>query len=90
MTIHLPGASRPLTITSTGAATKPYVKSLAIDGKPISGDRPVITHAQMKDGADVVFEMSAVPQAWGSATLGNVSANEEKAGAQGEQEHVEL
>ena len=37
-------------------------------------DEPVFTHAQIARGANIVFEMSDSPQAWGSKTL--VSANE--------------
>lgn len=78
------GASRPITFTSTNVATKPYVKSLSIDGVTVG--QQVITHVQIQDGADVVFEMSAVLQAWGSWTLGNSNSNEEKLGGREEQE----
>ncbi|EJD03735.1 glycoside hydrolase family 92 protein [Fomitiporia mediterranea MF3/22] len=67
VTVKLPGAPRPLVISSSGATSKKYVKSLTIDG--VALDNPVITHAQIARGANIVFEMSDTPQAWGSATL---------------------
>lgn len=67
--MHLPGAARPLVVTASGAQTKVYVKSLTVDGVPVDSQRPVVTHAQIANGADVVFEMSDTPQAWGSATI---------------------
>ena len=86
MTVNLPGAPRPLVITSKGAPTKQYVKRLAIDGIPV--EEPVITHAQIARGADIVFEMSDSPQVWGSATLarGNNASGE----ARGHSEKTEL
>ncbi|OCB85571.1 glycoside hydrolase family 92 protein [Sanghuangporus baumii] len=82
VTINLPGAPRPLVITSKGAPTKKYVKSLTIDGIPLVD--PVITHAQIAHGANIVFEMSDRPQAWGSATI----ARGEDAAREG-REHTE-
>ncbi|KAL5534025.1 hypothetical protein ACEPAG_485 [Sanghuangporus baumii] len=67
VTVNLPGAPRPLVITSNGASAKKYVKSLTIDGIPQVD--PVIAHAQITHGANIVFEMSDRPQAWGSATI---------------------
>ena len=57
-------ATRNLTITALGARTKPYIKSLTIDGVPV--DSPVIRHAQIAHGAEIVFEMSAGIEAWGN------------------------
>lgn len=68
-TINLPGAARPLVITSTGAPSNKYVKSLSIDGVPVDSASPIFTHDQIKNGANIVFEMSATPQAWGSQTI---------------------
>ena len=66
--ITLPAASRPLTISAPGASSgKPYVAALSIDGVPLS--QPIITHDQIKDGAEIVFEMSATPTSWASETL---------------------
>lgn len=67
--MNLPGASRPLTIISAGAAKRKYVKGVTIDGVPVSSDRPIIMHDQIKDGAEIVFEMAESPQAWGSSTV---------------------
>lgn len=67
--MNLPGASRPLTIISAGAAERKYVKGVTIDGVPVSSDRPIIMHDQIKDGAEIVFEMTESPQAWGSSTV---------------------
>ncbi len=57
-------SNRNLTITALGARTKPYIKSLTIDGVPV--DSPVIYHAQISHGAEIVFEMSAEIEAWGN------------------------
>ena len=51
-------------VTAIGARTKPYIKSLTIDGVKV--DRPIIKHEQIAHGADVVFEMSDVIQPWGN------------------------
>lgn len=68
VTLTLPTASRPLSISARGASSgKPYIASVTIDGVPLSV--PVIRHEQIKDGAEVVFEMSATPASWGSETL---------------------
>ncbi|KAF9480738.1 hypothetical protein BDN70DRAFT_893891 [Pholiota conissans] len=53
-----------LTITAIGARTKPYIKSLTINRVPVT--RPVISHAQIAQGAEVVFEMSDKVEAWGN------------------------
>lgn len=63
--LDLPGASRPLSVTAKGAAggRKKYIQNVQIDGT----DFPyiVLDHGVIKDGADIVFEMSDRPQAWG-------------------------
>ncbi|PPQ72017.1 hypothetical protein CVT26_007977 [Gymnopilus dilepis] len=56
--------SNKLTITAIGARTKPYIKSLTIDG--VSVDGPTIKHEQIAKGANVVFEMSDSIEAWGN------------------------
>lgn len=63
--LNLPNARKPLTITAQGASQgKKYVKSITIDGKPLSGIE--ISHDQLKGGADIVFEMADTPHPWGS------------------------
>ncbi|KIJ44801.1 glycoside hydrolase family 92 protein [Sphaerobolus stellatus SS14] len=64
VTINLPGVSKPLVIRAPGASTKPYVKSLTVNGKPIS--EPILTHDQIANGGEIVFSMSDVPEEWGS------------------------
>lgn len=54
--------SRRLVIESAGAADRPYIKSLTVNGTPVQG--PTISHAQLKDGGQIVFEMSEDPQPW--------------------------
>ncbi len=71
LTLDLPGAARPFVITSTGAASKPYVKSLTLNG--VSVEQPVLRHEDIMKGGELVFEMSAVPEAWGSATVGGLA-----------------
>ena len=67
MTFHLPSARRPLQILATGARTKPYVKSVTVDGVPLY--EPVLKHEMIKDGAVIRFEMSEVEERWGSGTV---------------------
>ena len=55
---------KKLTITAIGARSKPYIKSLTING--ISIARPVIKHEQIANGAEVVFEMSDEIEMWGN------------------------
>ncbi|GLB33162.1 putative glycosyl hydrolase family 92 [Lyophyllum shimeji] len=62
--------SRKLTISAPGAPTKPYVKSLTVNGRKV--DWPIISHEEIKDGGEIVFEMSATPEAWGNGLLANV------------------
>jgi len=71
VTLDLPGAARPFVITSTGAASKPYVKSLTLNG--VSVQQPVLRHEDIMKGGELVFEMSPVPEAWGSATVGGLA-----------------
>ncbi|KAH9918567.1 glycoside hydrolase family 92 protein [Epithele typhae] len=79
VTIALPGAPKPLVITSPGAPFKPYIKSVSVNGRELA--QPILTHADIARGGTIEFEMSDAPQAWCSATL-----------AKGEKryEHVEL
>lgn len=71
LTLNFPGTSKPLVISAPGASSKGevYVKSLRVNGK--KWDQPVINHSDFSSGGEVVFEMSATPQAWGSAAIWN-------------------
>lgn len=62
---------KTLTITAEGALTKQYVKSLTVNGQSI--DFPVITHKQISNGGEIVFEMSDTIEKWGNGVL-NVRA----------------
>lgn len=53
-----------LTIIAPGAQTKPYVKSLTINGEAVTW--PIIHHDQIANGGSVVFEMSDKVEAWGN------------------------
>jgi len=71
ITINLPippssvsQAKRLLTIKAPGAQTKPYIKSLKINGQDIN--TPVIRHEQIANGAMIVFEMSDTIESWGN------------------------
>jgi hypothetical protein len=55
---------KKLTITAMGARSKPYIKSLTING--ISITKPIIKHEQIATGAEVVFEMSDKIELWGN------------------------
>ncbi|KAF8511375.1 glycosyl hydrolase family 92-domain-containing protein [Gautieria morchelliformis] len=72
VTIDLPGSRLPLVIRATGAATKPYVQSLTVNGVRIG--EPILDHQQIAVGGEIVFEMSDSPQTWGSGLV--VSHNE--------------
>ncbi|KAK4690007.1 hypothetical protein P7C73_g123, partial [Tremellales sp. Uapishka_1] len=64
MSILFPGASRPLSVTATGASSGlKYIKSLRIDGTPY--ESVTISHQSIKDGGDFVFAMVGEPQTWG-------------------------
>jgi len=70
MTIQLPSASgafspRTLTIIAQGAATKPYIKSVQINGRYL--DSVVITHNEIANGGTIEFEMSDKVENWGNS-----------------------
>ncbi|KAI0365463.1 glycoside hydrolase family 92 protein [Pilatotrama ljubarskyi] len=67
VTIDLPNASKPLVITSSGAPSRPYIKSVTVKGRSL--DTPILTHADIASGGHIHFDMSAEPQAWSSSTL---------------------
>jgi len=65
--INLPGAKNPLVIFSKDAPTKPYVSGLSVNGETIN--TPILKHEQIRQGAEITFNMSDIPQQWCSATL---------------------
>ncbi|OSD01869.1 glycoside hydrolase family 92 protein [Trametes coccinea BRFM310] len=83
VTIDLPDAPQPLVITSTGAPSKPYIRSVTVNGRALSS--PILTHADIASGGQIHFEMAAEPQAWSSGTLQTAGSKESK-----RYEHVEL
>ncbi|KAF8707239.1 hypothetical protein AX14_013672 [Amanita brunnescens Koide BX004] len=97
-TIRLPAipnvrGERTLTIIAPGAQTKPYVKSLTINGIAVTW--PIIRHDQIADGGSVVFEMSDRLEAWGNGLLQEDVMNDSPPPHQGTQllyqeQHVEL
>lgn len=60
----LTATPKKLTITAIGARSKPYIKSLTINGIGIT--QPIIKHEQIASGAEIVFEMSDKIEAWGN------------------------
>ena len=66
-TVRLPQAEAMLTIKATGARDQPYVAGVTIDG--IAIDVPVIKHDVLLGAREIVFDMSAEPQTWGSGKL---------------------
>lgn len=63
ITLTLPGASRPLTVTAKGASGgMKYIKGVTLDGVPLWNF--VLRHDEIKDGADLIFQMSDTPQSW--------------------------
>lgn len=64
ITLDIPGASKPLVITAKGANDgRDYVKGVIFDGQ--AHDAIHLSHAQISDGAEIVFEMEGTPQVWG-------------------------
>ncbi|KAG6836167.1 hypothetical protein H0H93_010715 [Arthromyces matolae] len=59
--------SKILTISALGAPSKPYIKSLTINGKAV--DSPIIRHEDIVNGGTIEFEMSDVVEAWGNGVL---------------------
>lgn len=59
------GEEHTLTITAPGAVTKPFVKSLSVDGVLV-GPRPVLSHRQITTADHIAFEMAGTSQDWGS------------------------
>ena len=64
VTIDLPSAAQPLRIRAPGAPRNPYIASLSVNGREVT--TPVIHHADIANGAQLVFNMSAKPTSWGS------------------------
>lgn len=69
VTINLPGVNKTLVISSPDAPSKPYVRSLKVNGEEITS--PVIDHSQIIGGGLIEFEMSDTPQTWGSDAVVN-------------------
>ena len=67
VTINLPSTSQPLHIIVPGASTKPYVKSLSINGKEVN--EPIIKHSQIVCGGVIEYEMHDLLQAWAFSTI---------------------
>ena len=53
-----------LIIRAPGAPTKPYVKGLSVDGRPVSV--PILRHGQIVHATTIEFDMSEVPTPWGT------------------------
>ncbi|KAF6762454.1 glycoside hydrolase family 92 protein [Ephemerocybe angulata] len=56
-----------ISIRAPGARTKPYIKSLSVNGDAV--EVPVLRHDQLLGQSlkvDIVFEMSKTPEAWGN------------------------
>ncbi|KAI1862993.1 hypothetical protein JX265_009039 [Neoarthrinium moseri] len=54
---------RTLVIIARGAPTKPYIKSLTVNGRYI--DRPILRHRDIVEAGTIEFEMSTTPTSWG-------------------------
>ena len=67
MEVNLPGAGT-LTVLAPGASEgKMYVCGLSVNGE--RRREAVVSHADIKDGGELVFEMSGEPCVWASGTL---------------------
>jgi putative alpha-1,2-mannosidase len=58
---------RTLTIIARDAPSKPYIKSLTINGRKV--DVPILQHEDIVDGGEIMFEMSDRVEAWGNGLL---------------------
>ena len=77
MTIDLPpqphlsqeekGKRRTLTIVARDAPSKPYIKSMTINGRKV--DIPIVRHEDIANGGEIVFEMSEKVEGWGNGLL---------------------
>jgi putative alpha-1,2-mannosidase len=56
------GKEHVLTISAPDAPSKPFVKSVTVDGQSIS--EPILKHAQIVTASNIVFKMSNTPTAW--------------------------
>jgi putative alpha-1,2-mannosidase len=63
------GEEHTLVISARDAPIKPFVKSLKIDGVPVS--EPVLRHQQIVNARSIEFEMDDQPQDWGSWSIVN-------------------
>ncbi|KAI5358027.1 Putative alpha-1,2-mannosidase, six-hairpin glycosidase superfamily [Septoria linicola] len=57
------GKEHVLSIVAPGALTKPFVKSVKVDGKAL--EMPVLKHKDIVTARTIEFEMASEPQAWG-------------------------
>ncbi|MCX5345559.1 GH92 family glycosyl hydrolase [Streptomyces atratus] len=64
--LRLPATSRPLVISAPGAATKPYVQSLSLNGRGIT--KPALSHAELLGGGRLRFTMNSAPQSWAATS----------------------
>ncbi|KAF9883368.1 hypothetical protein FE257_003535 [Aspergillus nanangensis] len=57
------GQDGKLVITAPGAPTKPYVRSLKVDGREVT--KPVLNHGEIVRARKIEFAMSETPTSWG-------------------------
>lgn len=65
--IQLPQTGRVLTVTAAEAASKPFVRGVAVDGQQI--EAPVLSHQMLLHAERIAFDMDAVPQEWAKNTV---------------------
>lgn len=58
------GEEHTLIITAPRAVTRPFVKSLKVDGTEV--DKPLLRHLQIVTAKHIAFEMAESPQPWGA------------------------
>lgn len=78
-------------IFSPGASTKPYIRSLKVNGEDVKD--PILTHDQIAHGGLIEFVVSDTPEEWGSSTIlggGGGSKGEARRRGHHRQPHVEL
>ncbi|KAI5310905.1 hypothetical protein KEM55_002372 [Ascosphaera atra] len=66
--VHCPDAEeKTLTISAPGAPSRPYIKGLSIDGRPVL--EPIIKHADLVSATTIRYDMSDSPTSWGQGQI---------------------
>lgn len=67
VTLDLPDRSHKLTILASEAQSKPYIETMKVDSR--AQTKPIITHEQLMNATNFMFQMSSTPSDWAKDTL---------------------